>query len=188
MEELDQQVSTLRDCGITPTHFDGHQNKHLFPPFFVAAARVAKQWGIHWVRSHKRYLLLPAGSRARHLLTYYAHHPSRLATHTAARVITQTANWSGLRSADRLITPGYADYGDKAMLETWLRILKEAPPGTNEVYCHPGYPDAQLAKTSYYVEQRESEVRVLTSKKLRNMVQASGIRLVSFKDLDRHAL
>jgi len=32
--ELTAQIRRILDLGVSPTHIDGHQNKHLYPPFF----------------------------------------------------------------------------------------------------------------------------------------------------------
>lgn len=182
--ELDNQVRRLVELGVRPTHFDGHQNKHLYPPFFLAALRVAKEWDIRFMRSHNRYLFMKGGSRIARLFCYYLSHPQRAITHSVARALTWYAHTRGIKTADRLITPGYADHSKKSSLETWLGIVEALPEGVNEIYCHPGYPDDLLAQYASYVKEREIEVEVLTSPKLKGAIERKGIQLISFKDLE----
>jgi len=187
VRELHAQASRILGAGVRLTHFDGHQNKHLYPPFMAAALRVARLTGIKCMRTHRRYLLLPRGSRALCLAEYYVRRPGRLLTHVSGRILSRAAVAAGMKSADRLITPGYADDSSKAMLETWIRIADEMPTGISEVYCHPGYPDEKLAESSYYLEPRAMEVEVLSSEELRAAFEDRGVTLMSFYDLERHA-
>lgn len=55
--ELENEIKILLERGIQPTHWDGHQDKHLYPPFFFAAMSVAKKYGILRMRTHRRYFL-----------------------------------------------------------------------------------------------------------------------------------
>ncbi|RLA92896.1 MAG: hypothetical protein DRG83_21780 [Deltaproteobacteria bacterium] len=185
VKELENQVKRLvEDFGITLTHFDGHQNKHLYPQFFFAALKVAKRWNISFMRSHNRYLFFKDNTgRFRKLFLYYLSHPQRLLTHSAAKLLTKYAHMRGIKTPDRLITPGYVDSSKKSFLETWLMIIEKLPEGVNEIYCHPGYPDDLLAKYATYVEERKIEVEILTSRELKKAIRDKGVQLISFKDL-----
>jgi len=183
VKELNSQMRRLVELGVQPTHFDGHQNKHLYPPFFLAALRVAKDWDVRFMRSHNRYLFIKGGSRIAKLFRYYLSHPQRAVTYSVARASTCYAHTRGIKTAYRLITPGYADHSKKSSLETWLGIVETLPEGVNEIYCHPGYPDDLLAQYAYYVKEREIEVEVLTSLELKKAIEQNGIKLISFKDL-----
>lgn len=183
VRELDNQVKRLVAFGVHPTHFDGHQNKHLYPHFFLAAVRVAQKWDIKLMRSHKRYLVVRSNSRFMRLLRYYLLHPQRAITHSVARALIWHAHMKGIRTADRLITPGYTDSSKKSSLETWLGIMRTLPEGVNEIYCHPGYPDKLLARYASHPNERKVEVAVLTSPELKTAVQKEGIRIVTFRDL-----
>ena len=184
VRELNNQVKRLVvDFGVNPSHFDGHQNKHLYPQFFLAALKVAKKWDIRFMRSHNRYLFIKGGRRLKKLFLYYISHPQRLLTHSAAKFLTKYAHLRGIKTPDRLITPGYADHSKKSSLETWLGIIESLPRGVNEIYCHPGYPDELLTKYATYVKEREIEVEVLTSPELKQAIRDKGIQLISFKDL-----
>ncbi|NPV70685.1 MAG: ChbG/HpnK family deacetylase [Firmicutes bacterium] len=177
--ELESQVKKMIDFGIQITHVDGHQNKHLYPPLFFAVLETAKKYGIKRIRSHRRFL---TGS-PRQKLNYYVAHPQRLATHMAGRVLTDYARVKGLRCADRLISPGYADSSRKYLLSSWMELAKILPSGTSEIYCHPAYPDDILRRYATYVEERRIEVEVLTSEELRASFAMANIEIISFYDL-----
>jgi len=182
--ELTAQFQRMIDLGVRPTHWDGHQNKHLFPLFHGIGMRVAKSFGVTKLRSHRRYLVTKKDSnRRRSLSSYYLSHPKQILTHLAARVQTLRARRNGFRTADRLITPGYVDQNQKAMAETWLMIAEILPVGVSEIYCHPGYPDEHLRSHAAYVEERASEIEVLCSLELSGVFAKQGIELISFNDL-----
>ena len=182
--ELDAQARRLEELGAKISHWDGHQNKHLFPPFFLAAMQVAKAHGIRSMRTHRRYLFLQDEvDRGKSLRRYYRQNPRRFLTHGGGRLTSFIARRNGFTMADRLISPAYADSTAKHLAETWISIMRQLPKGVNEIYCHPGYPDDLLRKNASYVNEREDEVRVLTSQELKDAVAANHVQLVSFRDL-----
>lgn len=177
--ELSAQVQRLLDQGVTITHFDGHQNKHLYPPFFAAAVKVAREHRIFRIRCPRRLL---TGTRAQRSF-YYLRNPQRLITHSADAVLAYYAKTNRIRMADRLITPGYADGTHKSYLDSWIEVARTLPNGVNEIYCHPGYPDKMLRKYASYVEPRLAEVKVLTSEELKAAFENFGIELISFNHI-----
>lgn len=181
--ELAAQAQRIINLGASITHWDGHQNKHLFPGYFSAACRVAQRLGIRRMRTHRRHLVTTAGQGTRSLGGYYVRHPKRLLTHGLARLQMRRAERWGFRMADRLITPGYLDAGVKAMRSTWVSLLDQLPAGTNEIYCHPGYPDDELRRYATYVDQRAVEIEVLTSREVRDAIGRNQVDLISFFDL-----
>jgi len=184
--ELEAQVKILLDLGIHPTHWDGHQNKHLYPLFFNAAMKIAKKYNIRKMRTHRRYLFVSGNDKFRSLLLmkYYISHPKQIISHIYSRLLMRIARSKGFIMADRLITPGYLGEDRKFHLNTWLSILKKLPPGTNEIYCHPGYPDEILEKYAIYVKEREVEIKVLSSPEIKETISLYGIKLISFYDLE----
>lgn len=182
--ELTAQAAVLADQGVKITHWDGHQNKHLWPVYFEAAVAVAKRFGISGIRSHRRLLFgaagpLPSATRLR----YYATHPTRLATHAGGRLRTWQAERNGLAAADWLITPGYVDSSHKSMKAFWLVLATSLPDGLYEVYCHPGFPDELLRANAQYVDERAQEVEVLTSMETMGAFRNSHVQLINFAEL-----
>lgn len=184
--ELRAQVQRMVDLGTVPSHWDGHQNKHLYPPFFQEAIAVAGQSGVHRMRAPNRHLI-PARrhgrSRTRALGRYYATHPRRVVTHTYGHALGALARHRGMRMADRLISPAYIGANAKWALDTWLYIIESLPAGTSEIYCHPGFVDDALRERAAYVQERELEVAVLTAAELQPKLRATGVELACFRDL-----
>jgi len=62
-----------------------------------------------------------------------------------------------------------------------LRLVEILPAGTTELMCHPGYVDAQLAKSATRLQaSRQAEVEILTDTGIRNLVASQGIRLIDY--------
>jgi len=183
VHELHNQVRRVVEFGVNLSHFDSHQNKHLYPMFFAAALKVAKRWGIKRMRSHNRYLYVQSGQRHSKIIRYYATNPKKIMTHSFSRLVTRFAHVQGLRTPDRLISPAYADSSRKYRPDTWLLMAKTLPEGVSEIYVHPGYPDALLSKYASYVKEREAEVKVLVSPDVRSALAQNNVELISFRDL-----
>lgn len=182
--ELQAQLDLLQAHGISLTHWDAHQNKHLYPRYFNTVADVARRGGIRMVRSHRRLLYGPQGPlSASELGAYYLHHPSRAVTHAVGRVRTRQYARFGFGCADSLVTPGYSGSDSKAQGHFWWSLPRHLPAGTHEIYCHPGYASPELAANSYYVKEREAELDVLTDVQLANHLRAAGIEIASFHTL-----
>lgn len=184
--ELRAQAAILADQGVKISHFDGHQNRHLWPMYFEACLNTARSFGIRGVRSHRRTLYtnsgpLEGGRKHR----YYMRHPKRILTHMGGRRRTAKAERFGYSAADRLITPGYADNSHKSMGGFWRTLAETLPAGYSEVYCHPGYPDDILRANAYYVDERLEETKVLTDPDLKQFYADQGIQMINFWDLAR---
>jgi hypothetical protein len=86
----------------------------------------------------------------------------------------------GIRTTDYFVEEFY-DRG--ATLEDAVRILAGLEPGTTELMCHPAVVDEELRGASGYAEPRTRELEILTNRELRQVIQAAGIRLITFADL-----
>jgi predicted glycoside hydrolase/deacetylase ChbG (UPF0249 family) len=63
-------------------------------------------------------------------------------------------------------------------------ILLSLRNGITEIACHPGYVDRELGELGLRVsEQREVELRALTSPILRKLIRGLDVRLVNFGGL-----
>ncbi len=74
-------------------------------------------------------------------------------------------------------------FGPRASAGELVRILGALPLGTSEVMCHPGFVDEALRRGSLYVDPRESEHAALVDGDVRQVLQASGLRLAHYGQL-----
>jgi predicted glycoside hydrolase/deacetylase ChbG (UPF0249 family) len=90
-----------------------------------------------------------------------------------------------LRQAEIATTDVFVEdfFGDDATLEVLLRILQELEPGVTEVMCHPAHIDDELRLSSSYVDDRETELTVLTHPEARQALEDGGIHLTHFGKL-----
>ncbi len=181
--ELEAQIGVLRGLGVCPSHWDGHNNEHLLPGYFEMAIAVARGAGIPRMRTNRHHLFAGGASPGGAIL-HYLRHPDRLARHLVAAAWMRRARRAGFRMADRMITPIATVPGtrktDRAMWEALFRFL---PPGTSEIYCHPGYPDETLRTHARYIEERQAEARVLSDPTLGEVAAREGVELISFHEV-----
>jgi len=185
--ELDAQVRRFREAGRPPTHWDSHQNQHLYPPFFRAAMEVARRHGILRMRTHRHYLFTMTGGPALRALRaglHLATHPRRWARYAYSGRLMRRARQEGMQMADRLISPGILDGARKFHRAFWLSLFRRLPEGVSEIYCHPGYPDTTLAAHARYVAERQKELDVLRDPALPEEARREGVELISFHQLE----
>jgi predicted glycoside hydrolase/deacetylase ChbG (UPF0249 family) len=181
VRELAAQVERLRGYGVSPTHWDSHQNLHLYPPFFRAALEVANRFGIRRMRTHDHHLYGRRGGRkfraAWHLLT----HPHRAAIYTATRWLMHKARRAGMHMADRLISVGLLDDSRKRQRDFWVSLFRTLPTGISEIYCHPSYPDDPGVTFAHDIQGQMAELEILRDPELAAEARRSGVELVSFR-------
>jgi hopanoid biosynthesis associated protein HpnK len=179
--EWDAQIQKVRDCGIEPTHLDGHRHVQMLPGLFEIALRLAKRHGIAAVRiSHEESSLraaLSSGAKQKGTVVLRQGVQAR-GLKMLARDAREQAERAGIAAADYFC--GIAQTGELTK-EGILRLLEILPEGTTELMCHPGYVDADLAKSGTRLQSsRQTEVAILTNTEIRNLVASQGIRLIDY--------
>lgn len=75
-------------------------------------------------------------------------------------------------------------YGKENLRRPMLeRIIKNLPPGTSEIMCHPGYLDKELSEKSTYDITREAEVELLKDPATTEFLRKENVRIIGFKEL-----
>jgi predicted glycoside hydrolase/deacetylase ChbG (UPF0249 family) len=75
------------------------------------------------------------------------------------------------------------------VLDFWTVLLSGLPPGLTEICCHPGYARGGLAGFADDADQRESDLRLVMSPAVRQLIEREGIKLVGYRllrDAMRH--
>lgn len=179
--EWDAQIQKVRDVGIEPTHIDGHRHVQMLPGLFEIALRLAKRHGIAAVRiSHEESSLraaLSTGAKQKGTVVMKQGVQAR-GLKLLAPDAREQAERAGLATADYFC--GIAQTGELTR-EGVLRLMEILPEGTTELMCHPGYVDAELAKSATRLQaSRQAEVEILTDTEIRNVVASQGIRLIDY--------
>jgi predicted glycoside hydrolase/deacetylase ChbG (UPF0249 family) len=179
--EWDAQIQKVRDFEIQPTHLDGHRHVQMLPGLFEIALRLAKRHGIAAVRiSHEESSLrvaLSTGAKQKGSVVMRQGVQAR-GLKLLAPDAREQAERAGIATADYFC--GIAQTGELTR-EGILRLLEILPEGTTELMCHPGYVDADLAKSGTRLQaSRRTELEILTDTGVRNLVASQGIRLIDY--------
>ena len=184
-QEFRAQIERVRGTGIQPTHLDGHQHVHMWPPVFAITARLAAEFGLAGVRcSRERRVDFPELWRRNNGFRGTILQQAGVGLGLAfLSVISRAA----LKRAG-VATPDYF-YGVSATgflnRDTLGVILRDVPDGVSELMAHPGYVDAELKRVeTRLVAQREGELDALTWPGARMLVREMGIRLVTYRALE----
>ena len=179
--EWDAQIRKIRECGITPTHLDGHKHVQMLPGLFEMALRLAKKHGIRAIRvaheesSLRSALSTGAGQNANVVLKQGV---QARGLKLLARDARELADREGIVTADYFC--GITQTGELTR-EGMEEFLEHLPEGTTELMCHPGYVDEDLRKTATRLqESRKAELDILTDAGIRKTVASRGIRLINY--------
>jgi predicted glycoside hydrolase/deacetylase ChbG (UPF0249 family) len=173
--EFSAQVEKIIAAGLKPTHLDTHKHTHLAPPVLDATLRVAKRYGIPWIRRPFDMPLRAARGPAP-LKRRAVDRALRPLSRRFDRLIAK----SGCRATDHFagfqLTGGY---GTDHLAE----LIGALPEGLTEFMCHPGYCDDELrAAPTRLTESREIELRALQSNEIQAALEQTGIVLTSFAE------
>ncbi len=182
--ELRAQIAKIHRAGILPTHFDGHKHVHVLPGVSDIVIRLAREFSIPSVRcpleeSPGLLEMLDSGrtGRASVLKQYLVGR----GVSAFARRFTQKLAEAGLGYPTHFYGLSHTGFLDARGIR---EVLGRLPQGTSELMCHPGYVDAELARTgTRLLAEREIEAFALCSRPIRQFVEGSGIRLVNYKAL-----
>jgi chitin disaccharide deacetylase len=182
--ELRAQIVKIHRAGIRPTHLDGHKHVHVVPGVSDIVVRLAREFSVPSVRcplEEPPGLFHMLGSRR-------ASRPSVLKQYLVGRGVSALARRfrqklaeAGLGCPNHFYGLSYTGFLDARGI---CEVLGQLPDGTSELMCHPGYADAELARTgTRLLGEREIEAFALRSRLVRGLIEDSGIRLVNYNAL-----
>jgi hopanoid biosynthesis associated protein HpnK len=178
--ELWHQIWKVLRAGILPTHLDGHKHVHVLPGVSDIVIRLAQEFSIPGIRC--------PSEAAPKIPTLLRNGNSRIAT-AKQYLLGRAVSIFARRFREKLVKAGLLSpahfYGlsQTGFLDTQSiqDILGDVPEGASELMCHPGYLDADLAKTGTRLRvQREVEIRGLTAHQVRKLVADRGIQLINY--------
>jgi predicted glycoside hydrolase/deacetylase ChbG (UPF0249 family) len=180
--EFEAQIERVKSyAGDRLTHIDSQENTHL--DYFDLFLSIARKWRLMRMRNNASLICLEAQRPAIARFKVYLRRPHVWLAHGYRRLQMCRARVSGMRMADRLVTVGYPMLGNKTVLENWLRVLQNLPPGTHEIYCHPAYPDETLRRWAVYYNERARELEILRRPVLSEAAHRYGVAVVGFDQL-----
>ncbi len=159
--EIAAQIEECLKMGIVPTHIDSHHHLHAHPRLRRVIGRLCPRLGINRMRG---YRLRPRSLEG-------------LAVRAAAGIPVAGAP---LKTPDCFF--GIEVMEGRDFREPLRRRLSECA-GVLEFMCHPGYVDEGLGRASSYSGPRANELDMLLGPAFRQMIDESGARLISYRDL-----
>jgi len=175
--EVEAQLEAFAATGLALAHVDGHCNMHLHPMVLRILVELAPRYGIRALRLSRE----AAWPALRHDRTHALRKVMEGAVFRAlAAAATPQLHAAGIATVDRVYGLHQTGRVDERYLLELLRVL---PPGTSELYCHPGERrPAELARYQAGYDHA-AELAALLSPRVRDAVRVGGIELVSYRDL-----
>ena len=172
------QIRKLQAAGVAVSHLDTHKHTHIFPQVLRPLLRAARACGVPAVRN-------PFGPVRFSSLAKY---PSLWKRYSQVTILNRLGGRfrKSVADAGMLTTDGTVGIVATGAMDHYLfeNTVDSLPEGTWELVCHPGYNDADLANIRTRLrESRVEEMRVLTSPEAREMLNRSGVQLISYRDL-----
>jgi predicted glycoside hydrolase/deacetylase ChbG (UPF0249 family) len=178
--EFCAQIDRMRSYGLVPSHADSHHRFHIYPAAAAAFHRAVRSRGIMRARAARKKTWPTHGVLGdAHAGPLYR----RLAVDTYNNLLERTVFHEFKRpDAGVALHPRFR--GNLAKLpDAWCYAFEHMPAGTYEIWCHPGYHQPGFSETDALDKQRQLELQMLTSPRLREAVEHAGIDLINFADL-----
>jgi chitin disaccharide deacetylase len=170
--ELDAQIRRVVDHGLVPSHLDGHQHVHVLPGIARIVAELAGAYGIRAVRC-------PAERLRGYMLKDLAR-AKRVVEQLALAGLSALSPLRKLRGADRFVGFYFGGRLDERNLRTVLAHLPARR--TIELMCHPGFDDP-TSRYGHWNYAWAAETAALSSPRIREMLDARGVRLIGYRDI-----
>jgi hopanoid biosynthesis associated protein HpnK len=176
--EIIAQIRKLQQAGIQVSHLDSHKHTHLFPAVFRPMLRAAQKCGVRAVRNAFEPLFV-AGTRQ-----WKRRFQLRILS-AYQKSFRQALAESGLVSPDACI--GVAATGGLDF-HRFRALVENLPDGTWELVTHPGYNDRELdAVNTRLRASRETELALLTSGAVKELLERERIELISYAEFGERA-
>ena len=169
--EWEAQIARVAGAGLAITHLDSHQHLHLHPALFPVAVRLARRFGVPYVRAPRgddpASVSAPPAGRLR----------ARLLARLGARG-RKALDAAGLPEPPRVF--GLAEAGRMTAARLG-RVLENLPDGDYEAVLHPGDEDEATRERYAWRYAWREEAEALESAPA--ALAARGIAVVDFAAL-----
>jgi hopanoid biosynthesis associated protein HpnK len=177
--EAEAQIRKFLKTGLEPAYLDGHLHFHVHPAVLDILLDLAEKYSIPSFRLPREDLAVNLRIDSSHFLQkmVYAGIYSRLCAHAQKKIrlrgISHPDHFFGLLNSGSL---------DEAY---FLGVIDALKPGVTEIGTHPalGLP-AELERWAPDYRYRE-ELQALTSPKVRERLEARGIKLAGYRCLQK---
>ena len=170
LSEFSAQIEMLLDNGIVPDHIDSNNHLHIFPVFADITAQIADKYKIKFIRVPKEtFYFTDINITKTFFKKYFIYSLSLVAKKFFLK--------AGLGFPDHF--NGIA-YPSMVSRESIIKFIKNLPPGTTELMCHPGY---ESDTNSFSNLDRKKELLYLTGTEIISEIKKNNINLISFSEI-----
>ena len=173
--EIAAQFERFAGTGLVMDHVNGHRHFHLHPVVVQAIADLAPRFGRPPVRvplEPPKASYAASGDRFVGRMTSWLYYLGQI------QRLRRALLSAGIKSNDHV----FGLYDSGAMVEDrLLKLIPQLPSGLSEIYCHPAtrrWVGADSLPSSYRCEE---EFRALISPAVKEKLQDSGLRPMSFR-------
>ena len=173
LAECEAQIHWVYGHGLRPTHLDSHRHVHAFPPLFVGVVRLARQYGVPFVRWPREQLCGGGWPQ-----------PPRQQARTA-RLLRAMCAMNALTGRSLRPTCGTWGIAHTGLIsEDWLVHAAEAiPEGITEIMTHPGLVHDLDRRDTRLLDSRQRELESLCSPAVREAFARQQLELVHYGHL-----
>jgi hopanoid biosynthesis associated protein HpnK len=177
-DELRAQVERHLELVGYLNHIDGHLNFHVHPLFADILIDLAVEYKVPCIR-------LPRESVTTTLRLRRNNIPSKLTESVIFRILSRRTRRMmterGLRSTDALFGLHQSGHLDEDYI---VGVIEQLRDGTTELYFHPAADVGDIPPNA----AAQLEVEILTSPRVRDVIDRNGIELITFADLSKREL
>jgi predicted glycoside hydrolase/deacetylase ChbG (UPF0249 family) len=173
--EATAQIRRLQSAGVRVTHVDTHKHTHLFPRVARPLMRAAIRCGVPAIRNPFEQAWSARLTRGAFLRKFEV---AVLRNFQQRFHLLRRA--AALRTTDGSIGVSATGHLDDAALAL---LLRDAPGGSWELVCHPGYNDADLGAVKTRLRKTRDVERRALHRLIPEAVQSGRVELIGFGDL-----
>jgi predicted glycoside hydrolase/deacetylase ChbG (UPF0249 family) len=171
-KEFERQILEFLSSGFTPTHIDSHHGVHgATPEIWAISMELAAKYNLPVRNPGRNFLWSSVMNETHEKDARLDHYQEKMLALMPATLLNDF-------------------YGEKVTFETIeeiMALIDADDEKSGEVYemnCHPGFIDTYLSKHSAYVKERNLELDLLTSEKVKQLIASyEEIQLADFRVL-----
>ena len=180
--ELRAQIEKALKAGLHLTHVDSHKHSHALPQVCEVIAKVIGDYGIRAVRLPREEWRFPNRNVSAKL---FKQSIGAWGLAQLCRFSESKLHRAGVKTANAFFGVTQTGFWSKAWL---LDLIANLPEGVSELMTHPGDDDAELRQANTrLLESRATEFSLLTDPDVVATVRESGVRLISYAQLEEIA-
>ncbi len=185
--EFSAQIQRMRALGCEPSHLDSHHNVTVYPVVHAAMLEAVGTSQIKRLRTYRAWYRSD-GSESRHirlLPTMILKNLQRAPKLMVYEWMHRRLKTRGYRSPDR-------KYGFHTIVaaqplvydvDSWVRFVRNVPPGVTELVTHPGYMSDDPRDRLAYRKRRLAELTLFSNPATRSICLEEGVELISYRQL-----